>query len=74
MTAKVIKEHPKAQNLSVLVSKTDILLRLHQAIEANVPIVTGLDPSILENMADTGFAPMAHWELMAPDNNYFVKE
>ena len=52
----------------------DLLLRLRQEIEATVPIVTGLNPNILYNMEGTGFTPMAHWELMAPDNNYFVKE
>ena len=38
-----------------------------QAMEANVQIVIGLDPNILENMAGTGFAPMAQWELMVPE-------
>ena len=50
MTVKVIKEHMKAQNLIVWGNKPDILLRLRQAIEANVPIVTGLDPNILDTL------------------------
>ena len=61
MTMKVIKEHLKAQNLIIRGNKPDLLLHLHQAIEANAPIVTGLDPNILYNMAGTGFSPMVHW-------------
>ena len=60
MTVKLSNDHPKARNLSVRGNNLDLLLRLCQAIEANVLIVTGLDPNILENMAGTGFAPMAH--------------
>ena len=46
------------------ISNTNLLLHLGQVIEANVPIVTGLDPNILDNISGTGFSPMAHWELM----------
>ena len=74
MTVKVIKEHLKALNLSVRGNKPDILLRLCQAIEDNVLIVIGLDPNILDNMAGTGFAPMANWELMVTDNSAAVTE
>ena len=42
-------------------NKPDLLLRLHQAIEANVPIVTGWDPNVLDNIGGTGFAQTAHW-------------
>ena len=60
MTVKVTKEHLKVRNLSVRGNKPDLLLRLRQAIEYNVPIITGLDPNILDNMAGTGLAPMAN--------------
>ena len=60
MTAKVIKEHLKAQKMIIRGNKPDLLLRLRQAIESNVPIITGLDPNILDNMAGTGLAPMAN--------------
>ena len=60
MKLKLIKEHVKSQNLSIWGNKPDILLRLCQAIEANVPIITGLDPNILDNMVGTGFALIAH--------------
>ena len=49
-----------------------ILVRLHQAIEANALIVIGLDPNILDNMAGTGFAPIAHFELMVPEDSDVV--
>ena len=74
MTVKVIKDHLKAQNLSVRGNKPGLLLHLCQAIEANVPIVTGLDPNILDNMAGTGLAPMSHWEIMVPGDNDVVTE
>ena len=63
---KVIKGHLKAIILSVQGNKPDVLLRLRQEIESNVLIVTDLDPNILDNMAGTGFAPMAHWEVIVP--------
>ena len=74
MTVKLIKENLKAQNLSIRVNKPDILLRLCQEIEVNIPIVTGLDPNILDNMAGTGFTPMEHWGLMVPKDSDVVKE
>ena len=74
MILKVIKDQLKAKNLSVRGNNPDVLLRLRQAIEANVLIVAGLDPNILDNMAGTGFAPMAHWELMVPDSSDVVTE
>ena len=52
----------------------DLLLSLRQEIEATVPIVTGLNPNILYNMEGTGFTPMAHWELMAPEDIDVVTE
>ena len=61
MTMKVIKEHLKAKNLIIRGNKPDLLLRLHQATEANVPIVTGWDPNVLDNIGGTGFAQTAHW-------------
>ena len=45
-----------------------------QENEANVLIVTGLDPNILYNMEGTSFAPMTHWELMVPDDSDVVTE
>ena len=74
MTVKVTKEHLKVQNLSVRGNKPDLLLRLRQAIEANVPIIIGLDPNILDNIAGTGFDPMVHWELIVPDDSDVVTE
>ena len=61
MTEILINEHLNAQNLSIWGSSPGLLLRLRQAIGAKVPIVTGLDTHILDNMAVTGFALMAHW-------------
>ena len=58
MILKVIKDQLKAKNLSVRGNNPGVLLRLRQAIESNVPIITGLDPNILDNMAGTGLAPM----------------
>ena len=74
MTVKVTKEHLKVRNLSVRGNKPDLLLRLRQAIEANVPIIIGLDPNILDNIAGTGFDPMVHWELIVPDDSDVVTE
>ena len=74
MTVKVIKDHLKARNRIVWGNKPDILLRLRQAIEANAPIVTGLDPNILYNMVGTSFAPMEHWGLIVTEDIYVVTE
>ena len=59
----MIKEYLKARNLSVQGNKPDLLLRMHQAIEANLLIVIGLYPNILDSMTGNGFALMAYWEL-----------
>ena len=74
MTVKVIKDQIKAQKLIIRRNKPYLLLHLCQAIEANLPIVTGLDPNILDNIAGTSFSPMAHWEQMIPEDIDVVTE
>ena len=74
MTTNVIKENLNARNLIFQGNKPDLLLRPSQAIEANVTIITGSDPHILDNMAGTGFAPIVHWKLMVPDDSDVVTE
>ena len=74
MTVASFKKYLKDRNISVSGRKADLVSRLKAAIASGVPLQQNMTNEQRENMGGEGFAPVAHWELMSPEEEEINQE
>ena len=54
--------------------KAELVVRLKEAVDRNMPLMQNLDQETLDNLAGNGFSLGAKWEIEAPNNDVVERE
>ena len=74
MKVSELKTNLDAIKLSRNSLKAVLAVRLKEFVATGMGSVENFDPNIISNMTGDNFEPMAHWELLAPEEDDVVQD
>ena len=74
MKAPDVINELKIRGLSTKGKKSELVSRMKDAIENNLPILENITKSKAQNMAGVEFTPGAHWEELACDGDFIEEQ
>ena len=69
MNVHHLKDECKKRGLSVRGKKIELQERLNGALISGAPLLSDMNVDLVDNLAGGVFDPLAHWELLEPDND-----